>query len=93
MARGFYIVAYDISDPYRLRRVRNVVRDYATGGQKSAYECFLTNAERRELMQRAKLEINTKSDRFYCIKIRRNTEPLLMGVAVKPLDPCFCYIG
>ena len=45
MKRGFYIVAYDISDERRLNRVREYLKAFSTGGQKSVYECFLTEGE------------------------------------------------
>jgi len=43
--RGLYIVAYDISDERRLNRVREYLKAFSTGGQKSVYECFLTEGE------------------------------------------------
>ena len=45
MKRGLYIVAYDISDERRLNRVREYLKAFSTGGQKSVYECFLTEGE------------------------------------------------
>lgn len=37
----YYLAAYDVSDPKRLQQALHVLRDYATGGQKSVFECFL----------------------------------------------------
>ena len=48
--RDLCIAAYDVADPKRLRAVLKRVKAHATGGQKSAYECFLTQAERQELL-------------------------------------------
>jgi CRISPR-associated protein Cas2 len=45
MRRTLYLVAYDISHPRRLARALNVVRAYATGGQKSVHECWLLPRE------------------------------------------------
>ena len=46
MASPLYIVAYDISDHKRLQRVCQLLKDYAVGGQKSAYECYLSPADK-----------------------------------------------
>ena len=43
--RSLYIIAYDISAPDRQRHVRRLLQGYATGGQKSLFECWLTAAE------------------------------------------------
>jgi len=48
--RDLYLAAYDISAPDRLRAMLYAVKGYATGGQKSVYECFLSQGERQELM-------------------------------------------
>ena len=39
--RALYIATYDVADPTRLRKVHHVVKRFATGGQKSVFECFL----------------------------------------------------
>ncbi len=93
MADGLYIVAYDISDPRRLRRVRHVVRDYASGGQKSAYECFLSRASKLELLERVAAEMEPAEDRVCCIRTRRTKKPVLLGIAEMPVDPEFVYFG
>lgn len=46
MARKLYIVAYDVRKPSRLSKALRVVRSFASGGQKSAYECWLDAADR-----------------------------------------------
>ena len=62
--RQLYIAAYDISDAKRLRKALYAVRGYASGGQKSVFECFLTAAEKRALLDSIRLIINPKEDRF-----------------------------
>ncbi|MEA3643999.1 MAG: CRISPR-associated endonuclease Cas2, partial [Lamprobacter sp.] len=44
--RTLYIAAYDVSDNARLRDALKVLKGYASGRQKSVFECFLTDAER-----------------------------------------------
>lgn len=91
--RKLYIAAYDVTEPSRLRRMLNVVKDYATGGQKSAYECFLSDAERRELINRVNVTIDAAQDRFACIRVRGSNRPKTLGIGVKPVDLDYFYIG
>jgi len=46
-----YIVAYDILDVKRAYRIRKLVYDYASGGQKSALELLLSRNELKELLR------------------------------------------
>lgn len=43
--RQLHLAAYDVREPSRLAAALQLVRAYATGGQKSVYEIFLTLAE------------------------------------------------
>ena len=91
--RVLYIAAYDVSAPSRLRRIHRVVKTYATGGQKSVFECFLTPLERSELVGAAKRELNLGEDRFALVRVEERTRPILHGIAVPPIDPSFYYVG
>ena len=44
--RQLHHAAYDVREPSRLAAALQLVRAYATGGQKSVYEIFLTLAEK-----------------------------------------------
>ena len=48
--RQLYLAAYDISSPSRLRLGLKVLRRYASGGQKSVFECFLNASEKASLL-------------------------------------------
>ncbi len=82
--RKLYLVAYDVADSSRLRRMLYVIKDYATGGQKSAYECYLSNSEKREMISRVKVELNISDDRFACIEVKESSTPKTLGKAVPP---------
>ncbi len=82
--RKLHLVAYDVAEPSRLRRMLYVIKDYATGGQKSAYECYLTFTEKSEMIKRVKEELNITEDRFACIEIKQSNEPKTLGKAVQP---------
>ncbi|MFN3630330.1 MAG: hypothetical protein ACK4XK_09825 [Casimicrobiaceae bacterium] len=45
MDRHFYLLAYDISDNRRRVKLCDMAQRFATGGQKSAYECWLSPGE------------------------------------------------
>lgn len=74
-----YLVAYDIADQRRLRKVREVAYSYAFGGQRSAVECYLTSKElarlERELLRFIDLEI----DRVNIVEVYE--EAILLGKA------------
>ena len=93
MKRNLYIVAYDIADPKRLRKLHRIVKQYATGGQKSAFECFLTSTERTELVKRGCLVINKKEDRFALLPVELRGQSILKGIALPAADPDFYYVG
>lgn len=93
MKRNLYIVAYDIADPKRLRKVHQVVKQYATGGQKSAFECFLSNSERVELIKQGCSLIDPNVDRFALIPVNQQGETIVTGIALPAVDPDFYYVG
>ncbi len=91
--RVLYIAAYDVSEPARLRKVHHVVKRFATGGQKSVFECFLTPSEREELLAGAREILNEDEDRMALLRIEPRARPILFGIAVPAADPDFFYVG
>ncbi len=90
--RTLYIAAYDIRNARRLRRMLVILKGYATGGQKSVFECFLTHHERRELITRVSLEMDSE-DRFMLVRLDPRSRVDVLGIAVRPADPQYYYIG
>ena len=88
-----YIATYDVTDPRRLYRLRQAIRQYATGGQKSVFECFLTPAAHRELIMWTLPIIDESKDRFALLQVEERTKPILLGTAISAVDPDFQYIG
>lgn len=91
--RALFIAAYDVSDPTRLRKVHKVVKRYATGGQKSVFECFLTAGEKRDLLSGARSVLDKREDRLALLRIEPRAQPILHGVATPVVDPEFFYVG
>jgi CRISPR-associated protein Cas1 len=63
--RRLYLIAYDICERGRLNRVRELLKEFSTGGQKSVYECWCTPAELRELTGSLRQIIVEDEDRVH----------------------------
>ena len=79
--RHKYLIAYDIADQKRLHQAHKKVEAFAIGGQKSFYECWLTEHE----MSKFKSEVNNLIEPFddlvFIFRIPDNVEPMLFGKA------------
>jgi CRISPR-associated protein Cas2 len=93
MQRDLYLVAYDVRDPARLRRVRREVAGYATGGQKSARECLLSARDRDDLVGRLRRALDPALDRAHLVRLRRDVTVWTLGRAVPPHTGPFCFVG
>ena len=65
----------------RLQRVHRLVMAYAIGGQKSCYECWLTEAERRQLRLALLVELDTACDRVHFFQLDQRLPPWFFGAA------------
>lgn len=94
MNRYLYIIAYDISAPKRLRKALYILKDYAWGGQKSVFECFLTQHEKDELCKRVGSVINQKKDYLLAVRISKPDSVKGLGIASIPKnDDSLFYVG
>jgi len=91
--RRLYIAAYDISDDTRLRQALMVLKAYASGCQKSVFECFLTDREREALTAEMGGVIDEEEDRFLLLALGAHVGVRTLGIAVEPSDPAFYYVG
>jgi len=91
--RDFYLAAYDVADPRRLVAALALVRGYVTGGQKSVHEVFLTAGERHELLHDMALLLDETRDRFFLLRLDPSARTYALGVATKPADPDYFYVG
>ncbi len=92
MQRQLYLAAYDISDDRRRCRALALMRGHSTGGQKSAYEVWLTRGEKRDLLANVELILDL-DDRFMLLRLDPRSTTLLAGRAQTPADPGHFYIG
>ena len=89
--RNRHIVAYDISDPARLRRVHRKMNGFGDPLQYSVFACDLS-AKERVLLEEALTElINLKEDRVLIIDLgpaagRGNAAVKALGRQIKPVE-------
>lgn len=93
MARKLFLAAYDVREPKRLRAALRVIKGFASGGQKSAYECWLTAAEREALVAAMAEVLDLAVDSFAIIPLEPRRPAITLGIASKPVDPAFFYLG
>jgi len=93
MNRAFYLIAYDICNNRRLGKVRNALKGYSTGGQKSVYECFLTESELSLITRNLKELILEEEDRIHIFRMDIRCRTHALGIALQPKVPDYFYIG
>ena len=91
--RQLYLAAYDVSDPRRLVAALKILRAYATGGQKSVHEIYLTAAERTALMEDMSALLDLDTDRFLLLRLDPRSQVLTKGQGIPPADPDYFYVG
>jgi len=72
--RQLYLAAYDVSCPRRLRKALYVLRGFASGGQKSVFEClripvqschqFQPNAATHSISKLPLIPVNTATPKW-----------------------------
>jgi len=91
--RTLYLAAYDVADHRRLRVALELIKGHATGGQKSAYECFLSEAEQARLLQDMALVLDEEEDSFLLIGLDPRSRVYTLGRATAPVEPDAFYLG
>lgn len=67
--RHLHLAAYDSTDARRRAAMLRLMRGFAHGGQKSAYEVELGETERRELLRAVAALIDPRKDRFFLVRL------------------------
>jgi len=92
MPRRLYLAAYDVAHPRRLKLSLELIKGYATGGQKSAYECWLSEGEKSALLHDMALVLEEGEDSFLLIGLDPRSPVQTLGQAETPADPDLFYI-
>ncbi|MGV6817463.1 MAG: CRISPR-associated endonuclease Cas2 [Thiotrichales bacterium] len=90
--RNFYLACYDIANAKRLKAALLEIRQYAVGGQKSAYELSLTAAERVLLLEALSALLDVDEDRFFLLSLDPRSTMIPLGIAQSPFEHDFFYI-
>ncbi|MCC7221607.1 MAG: CRISPR-associated endonuclease Cas2 [Candidatus Contendobacter sp.] len=90
--RTLYLAAYDVTDPDRLERALYIMKNYASGGQKSVFECYLSDRERDRLVMDIEAVLDWRTDRFLLLPLG-DIKVRTLGIALPPSDPDFYYFG
>jgi len=91
--RLLHLACYDVAEPHRLVAALKLTRVYATGGQKSVHELFLTVAERDTLLADMRRLLALDTDRFLLLRLDPRSRVHTLGRALQPADPDYFYIG
>ena len=86
--RDLHLACYDVAEPRRLIAALKLARRYATGGQKSVHELFLTPAERDALVADMAELLVLAEDRFLLLRLDPRSklrQPDLKDFAMFPL--------
>jgi len=81
MNRDLYLIAYDICDPGRLRRVFRYLAGYKVGGQKSVFEVWITPAELRTIRAELNELMDAQADRLHILSLDPRMKPRCYGNA------------
>jgi CRISPR-associated protein Cas2 len=90
--RRLYLVCYDIADHKIRHGIHRIVRTYASGGQKSAYECYLSISEQHTLNKLVGIKLE-EGDSFVIQPIIKPNEIRVLGVAIKPINSSFTLVS
>jgi CRISPR-associated protein Cas2 len=65
----FYLVAYDIADDRRLRRVAKLMEGYGTRVQRSVFECILSRQRLALLIMEVKAQMKRREDKVQIYRL------------------------
>ena len=80
MARRRYLIAYDIADQKRLRRICTLMEDHGRRLQYSVFLCDLSTAELVELECSAVAIMNSRVDSIVRVDLGSNESPAAVRV-------------
>ncbi len=87
--KSAYLVAYDVADPKRLRRIHIAMKGFGWPLQYSVFRCELTPASRVLLLERLTDEMHKREDRIMIVDLgpvggREASSIVILGVP-KPM--------
>lgn len=93
MDRHLYLYAYDIVDDRCRALLLDMAQRFATGGQKSAYECWLSPGEAAAIRSFTVGQIDSTNDSVLVFRLDPRAATRQMGRALPPSDPDVFIFG
>ena len=87
-----YLCCYDIQDDKRRGKVYRTLKKYQSGGQYSAYECYLTDLQKKQLEKQLS-SIIEEADTLHFQRLQLCHETICLGRACQPMPSDFLYLG
>lgn len=81
MDRCIYLICFDISDRNAQRKAHNLVKAHAIGGQKSFYECLMSQNELHAMVNNIQKAMNSTTDRLHYFQLDPRSKLLYLGTA------------
>lgn len=81
MKRVLYLIGYDVADAKRLVKIRQYLTAYRVGGQKSLFECWLTQHEYELILKTLHDFIEPTQDSIFIARLDPRQEIQLYGLA------------
>lgn len=91
--RQLHLLCYDIACRKRLARALKLTRTYATGGQKSVHEIFVTEYERDKLVKDMRELLDLRVDRFLLLRLDSRSPVRTLGKAIPPGEPSLFLVS
>lgn len=92
-ARQLYLACYDITNQRRRAVALKLIRCYATGGQRSVHELYMTHAERETLVKDMRALLEATEDRFQLVALDPRSKVFALGKAVRSTAPECFYVS
>lgn len=83
----FTVIAYDVADDKRRRKLVNVLEAFAERAQESIFEAWLTDVERKTLEQRAAKTLNRTEDRLAIYVLPKHDREAIISLGLGSLAP------
>lgn len=93
MLRHLFLIGYDIRCNRRRRQALKALKSHAVGGQKSIYECWLTQGELQLAIASLRALIDPVTDRVILLRLDPRATVMTLGRGVAPADGDFFYLG
>ena len=80
MNSSLWLIAYDIADPKRWRKVFRLLKSYGAPVQLSVFECRISNSQRQKLWSSMQHIVHSDEDKVLCYPVCGQCERRIMSL-------------